>query len=83
MCLRAGGNNGGGDSMRDKRREGWVPAFARNNGVVRWNNGWVGGTGGSRTAPMVVDLTGSMGPRMRRGFTGGGGGRFADRPYGR
>ena len=39
MCLRAGGNNGGGDSMRDKRKEGWVPAFARTTGVVAWNNG--------------------------------------------
>ncbi len=24
---------------------------AGKTGMVRWNNGWVGGTGGSRTAP--------------------------------
>ncbi len=32
MDSRAGGNNGGGDSVRDKRREGWVPASARTTG---------------------------------------------------
>ena len=27
------------------------PIYAGKTGVVRWNNGWVGGTGGSRTVP--------------------------------
>ena len=29
-----------------------------NNGVVHWNNGWVGGTGGSRTAPTGENVVG-------------------------
>ena len=46
-------------------RWGGVPApvfggrdLRGNNGVVRWNNGWVGGTGGSRTAPTGENVVG-------------------------
>ena len=79
MCFRAGGNNGGGDSVREQRREGWVPASARTTGgegqpqglPLRGADG--GGssrtgssvwTGGSRTVP-----TGRVG---WMGMTGGG-----------
>ena len=33
-------------------------ALRGNNGVVRWNNGWVGGMGGSRTAPTGENVVG-------------------------
>ena len=45
--------------------ERWIPApvfmgvgASLENGVVRWNNGWVGGTGGSRTAPTGQNVVG-------------------------
>ena len=44
--------------------DGFPPPFSRgqalrgNNGVVRWNNGWVGGMGGSRTAPTGENVVG-------------------------
>ena len=79
MWFRAGGNNGGGDSVREQRRDGWVPASARTTGgegqpqglPLRGADG--GGssrtgssvwTGGSRTVP-----TGRVG---WMGMTGGG-----------
>ena len=79
--MRAGGNNGGGDSMRDNGRG----ICAGKTGVVRWNNGWVGGTGGSRTAPTGENVVGyeshphppvftragsNLPPSWRKGFVG-------------